>query len=267
MPTAAGVGFDHLVQMMLYASTGSVLADSDVEFGKGFVFVVQKFAQFIRIAAVPTVIFIPGNNVRHKIEVALLMACRGGEPGRVFLFCQLVQLSEERHRGGDSLFELVVESPETDRGVIVVLADQFGQLLLHIFVQRRCVVVSEALIATGTDKRNFAPEYHSGRVALVVHLTGVLIVRQANGIGSHLPDHGQVAGVVFGRKGISLAKTILMTTNTVQGKMFAIEQKPFIGIDRVVAQPQRLNYLIEHPLFLPKRNLHFVEVRIGGTIP
>ena len=106
--------------------------------------------------------------------------------------------------GGDG--DLVGNAPADDAGVVVVLDDQ----LFHL--------ADGVLAAVGhvlTDVGDLGPNNHADLVAQIIEVLVVLIMSQADGVGTDLFDQGHVFVVHLAGDGVAQALAVLMAGNAV----------------------------------------------------
>src|SRR5699024_3308259 len=119
--------------------------------------------------------------------------------------------------------DLVGDAPEEDGGVVVVLGHQLGHLA-------EGVVVGLLAGDEAADEGDLGPEDEAGVVAQVVEILVVLVVGQADGVGAHLFDEGEVLLVVGAADGPALVQPVLMAGDAVQGDVFAVEPEAGVGV-------------------------------------
>ena len=98
--------------------------------------------------------------------------------------------------------------------MIVILDNQVGHLVEGVLA---------AVLHVLCDIRNFRPDDEAALVAQVVKVLGVLVVRQAHGVGTHLAQQGQVL-LMFGiGQRVAQALAVLVAGRTAQAIGAAIE--------------------------------------------
>ena len=96
---------------------------------------------------------------------------------------------------------------------------------------------------------------------------GLRIVGQAHGVGTHLDHQTHVLLMVLGAEGVARLGPLLVATYAVQRQVLPVKQEAQLGVDREVAQPQRLLHTVDLRPVAPQRRLGPVEEGIGRTVP
>ena len=214
---------------------------------------------------VPAQIQVPADHVRNvgtPVEgTAHGIAGQSGEPGRIRLMHQVIQhMMVIQHvllvLGGNGDF--IGHTPADDAGVVVVLLNQFLHLNDGVGTAFRHVL---------TDVGDFRPHHHAVAVAQVIEVLIMLIVSQANGVGTQLTDQLHIL-IVHGT-GNSIAHTlpILMAGHAVERIRLIVQEEALLGIRLEGTYAEGNGQRIRH--FMIHYHLHpaLIEVRILYTMP
>ena len=214
---------------------------------------------------VPAQVQVPADhigNVGRTVEGAAHgVAGQGGQAGLVHLVAQVVQLAVVIQHvllvlGGDG--DLVGNAPAGDAGVVVVLDDQ----LFHL--------ADGVLAAVGhvlTDVGDLGPNNHADLVAQIIEVLVVLIMSQADGVGTDLFDQGHVFVVHLAGDGVAQALAVLMAGNAVQRVRLAVQEEALLGVNLEAAHAKAGGGLIFHRAVHHKAGLAAVQVRILNAVP
>ena len=101
-----------------------------------------------------------------------------------------------RHR------DLIGQSPYDDTRMIIILYDQ----LLHL----RNSILPSPLHVVG-NLWNLCPDHHSFFITQIIKIRIMLIMRQADRIGSHFTDQLHILSMMFRKQGISNPPAVLMS--------------------------------------------------------
>ena len=199
-------------RVLLVVDTGScpVFTDADTYFGIFLVCTVQKGCQCFRSTSIPTVVTVPGNVIGNEVQITVLAAGGSCRTGRVFLFRQYIQFFDILYRIVPDFLQFIEQAPEADRGMIVVLANQFDELLFAILTEGKLVDKTFIRISSGTDKRNLSPSDDTVPVHQIVHISCLRIVCQADGVDSHLAHQCHIFFMMLGTECVTHFGTILM---------------------------------------------------------
>ena len=261
MPGAEGLGLLQAVGLLEDAAARAILADAYLALGMGGVLAVQPLAHLVDIVAIPAEVFVEVHPVGEAVEVGIDGAGAHGGTRGVEPVGQVVQPGHHVRRiilpqGAD----LVVEAPHQDTGMVIVLQDEFRELLLQVLPVGGTVHID-------IDKGNLGPGHEAAAVHLVVHVLVLRIVGQAHGIGAHLLNEVQVLVVVAGLKGRQTLGTVLVAADAVQAVGTAVEEEAPVRIGLVVAEA----YLLLATVHLAPRPTQDddgpVEVRVADTVP
>ena len=267
MPIAVGGGLFQFFLLVIDAGSCTVLADTDTTLRIFLVRSIRPLAYPRRIAAIPTEILIPANQIGQFVQAPTLIAGGRRRTRRVFPVGQFVQFQNVLTGIVARLLQFVEQSPETDRRMVEILANQFYQLLLAILPERRLVDKSFVPVAPGTDKGYFRPNHQSVAVAQVIHILILRIMCQTDGIYAHFEHNIHIFLMIQGRQSISDFCTILMTANSAKLQVFPVQKEAFIRVDRVITQAQDFLYPVGRLSILQDRSLYSITVWIFPAIP
>ena len=149
----------------------------------------------------------------------------GCKTGWIQLFRQGIQFFMVFHQllGNAPDQDLVGNSPETDRGVIVILNDQFFQLA-------DTILMGFGIFVEHTDKGDLRPDNKSQLVAGVIEILGMLIMCQTDSVCPQLFDQLCVLVVVFSCQSVPFIKHILMAAHAPQRRLFSVDDKSLLRI-------------------------------------
>ena len=120
--------------------------------------------------------------------------------------------------------------------MVIMLTDQFFQLLFPVLTKRRLVDIASILISPRPDLRNFSPSDNTVFIHQVIKVSSLRVMSQTNGISSHFYHNGCIFIVVHFIKSVSPFRPILMAAYSFQLQMFTIQEKAFLGIHMIIAQ-------------------------------
>ena len=174
------------------------------------------------LAVVPTIVEIIADAVGDEVELAVVLDAvevgRRGQAGGVELFCQAVELRDLvvhletlAHHG-----DLVLDAPEADGGVVLVLEDQLGELAFGVF-QNAVVAVRHG------QHGDLGPDHKAFFVTQVIEILRVLVVRKAHCIGPQLLEDGHVLIQLSTGEGAAHSLAVLVLSDAVQPQMLAVE--------------------------------------------
>ena len=158
--------------------------------------------------------------------------------------------------GGDG--DLVGEAPHADARVVVVLDDEFPHLRDGVPATVRHVL---------GDVGNLGPDHHAGLVAQVIEDLAVLVVREADGVGTDLLDELHVLAVHLGREGIADALAVLVARDAAQRVAAPVQEEAPVGVDVEAANAKAAAHGIRGHAGNLKREGRGVEVGILDAIP
>lgn len=238
---AGGVGLADLLFVVVDGGAGAVFADGDAELGVLLVGLVEEVAEVLGHAAVPAVVAVPGDEIGDEGEAGVVAEVAGadGGAGGVFGLGEGVEFLEEGDGVGGHA-EFVEEAPDDDGGVVLVLADHLDELLAGVLVEAVGGDVALVIVAAGADEGDLGPDEEARAVAGVVHLLGLRIVRQADGVGAHVAHDFDVAQVVGLGEGGELAFPLLVAADAAELQVLAVEEEALVGVDADVAHAEGL---------------------------
>ena len=230
----------------------------------GGVELVKPRAVHIGLAAVPAEVVVVGYDVGYLqvgiVDLAHRYRRDGGQAGLIHLVTHIVEdaviFEQIVVRAADT--DLVGESPHDDRGMVVVLDDEF----LHL----RNSVLSAGGHMLG-DVGNLRPDDKSALIAQVIEILVVLIMGKANGGCAHLADKVDVLLVMLREKGVTKTPAVLMARYAAQRIFLAVEDKAVFGIDLEGAATEAGRDIINYLAVFDKLDACGVEVGIFLSVP
>ena len=144
--------------------------------------------------------------------------------------------------------------------MVVVLADQLGHLADGVVV---------GLLAgdEAADEGDLSPDHEAGVVAQVVEILVVLVVGQADGVGAHFLDEGDVLLMVGAADGPALVEAVLMAGDAVQGHVLAVEPEAGVGVHMEGAVAVVHRDSVHRFLAAEDGSLSGVAVGVGHAVP
>ena len=236
-PTGSNPPF-HGILLMVDARPCPIFADGNLILRMCLMIGIQPFPHIGRRTAIPTEILVPGYHISHLIYIIVVRkeAGRCCQASRVLLMGQVVQFLDILGRIVSDGLQLIEQPPETDRRMIIMLANQFFQLLFPVLPERRLVDVALVLVSARPDLRNFSPGDNSVFIHQVIKVSRLRIMSQTNGISPHLDHNGRIFIVMHFIKRISPFRPILVAAYSFQFQMFPIQKETFLGIHMIIAQ-------------------------------
>ena len=144
--------------------------------------------------------------------------------------------------------------------MVVVLADEFRQLLLRVSVKR----IGDR---HAVDDRYFRPYDHAGAVAEMVEIFSMLVMREPQARAPHLPQQSEIPQM-FGRAdGPSAVEPVLMAVDAVQIKIGAVQIKPVIRVNAEKPEPKGLVDNIGCRCAVRNLDIYPIEIGIGKAVP
>ena len=174
------------------------------------------------LAVIPAIIEVIADAVRDEIKLAVVLdaveVSRRGQAGGVELLCQAVELCDLvvhlqalTHHG-----DLVLDTPETDGGVVPVLQDQLSELAF-------CVLEHTVVGVRHGQHGDLGPDHKAFFVTQVIEILRVLVVRKAHCIGPQLLEDGHVLIQLSTGEGAAHSLAVLVLSDAVQPQMLAVE--------------------------------------------
>ena len=242
----------------------AVLGAADRNVGVGLVEVVEPGAVHIGLTAVPTEVVVVGYNVGNLdigiVDLTHRNRCNSGATGIVHLVAEVVKnvvvLDKIGVRATDG--DLVGETPNYDRGVVVVLSYKLGHL-------------ADSICATGRhmagDVGNLCPDNHTVLVTEIVEVLVVLVVSKTDGGAAYLIDKLHILLVMLGKKCVTEAKSVLVTGYTAEGILLAVKEEATLGIDIEGTATETRGNVIDNLVAIYDLSLAAVKVGVATAVP
>ena len=210
------------------ADTGAatVLADAELVVREACVVVIHEGSEVGHGVIIPAEILVPGHRVRGVDERKLLVGRLDGHTPGIQAVSDVIEIA---HDGIDPVVDLVLEAPEADGRVVVVLDDHLLKL--------ESEVVFESLGGhIAAHERDFLPDDIAPLVRLAEHEVSLRIVGQAERIRTDLVEEIKVGQMVLLLEGGGEFRPILMAAYALQFQVLAVEEEALVGIHPEIAQ-------------------------------
>ena len=117
------------------------------------------------------------------------------------------------------------------------------------------------------DIGDLGPNHHAPLVAQIIEELVVLVVGQADGVGTHLTDQVYIPDMVFFREGIAHAPAVLMAGNTVQRVALSVEEEPPVGVNFVTAEAEPAADRVQQGIAQQQFRRQGVQIGIPASLP
>ena len=178
-------------------SLAAVFADTDGGIGVLGVELIEPGSVLLHAAAVPAKVVVVADHIRN-MDIFFIHGTHGnagdnrGTSG-IHLVYQIVQhpvIFNHVRILGTVHGDLIAKAPHHDGGMVIALGDQFLHLQLSVGV---------GIAHMPGDIGDLRPDNHTPLVTQIIEILIVLIVRKANGVGTHFTDQVHVFPVVLGQ--------------------------------------------------------------------
>ena len=246
-------------------SLATVLGNTDRKLRMHLVELVEPRTVHVCCSTVPTEVVVVGNNVRN-LKIRRLHGTHGNrcDSGKSCLIHFVNEVVEDSVVLKEIRIlialhcNLVRETPNYDRGVVVVLSNK----LLHL---RNGVLTTCGHVLRNI--RNFSPDYKTCSVAEVIEVLAVLIVSKSDCGRAHFHNELDILSVVLGKKSVTNAESILVTGYTAKGILSAVKDETAVRIDCEGTATESCSNLIYRLAVSHKSYACGIEVRILSTVP
>ena len=149
-----------------------------------------------------------------------------GQAARIQAVSDVIEVA---HDGIDPVMDLVLEAPEADGRVVVVLDDHLTQLEPEVVLEDLCGHIA-------AHERDLLPDDVAPLVRLAEHEVGLRIVGQAERIRTDLVEEVEVGQMVLLLEGRGEFRPVLVTAYALQFQVLAVEEEALVGIHPEIAQ-------------------------------
>ena len=217
------VALFRILTLILRVGIGAILGESDHPIGELLVVIIKELVVLLQLTQIPAEIQVVAADIRDIDEGRIGFQHKhmghGGGAGFVHSVAQIIQypvviqqVLGNSSAGGD----FVRKSPADDGRMVIALGDEFPHLGDGIL---------PAVGHMGSDVGNLCPGDNAILVAEVIEFLRVLVVGEADGVGTDFTDEFHVLFMFFDGQCVAKTLPVLMAADTTQRVNSAIQQK------------------------------------------
>ena len=239
----------------------SVFGETDAAVRISGVIFIEKLIILVEIAQIPAEIEVIAVDIRNLQDRIINFQHEDighrRKTCRIQSVAELVQLSvilEKILIDRTCRRDLVRQSPDRDRRMVITLCDEFPHLRQSILPAVRHV---------HGNVRNLSPDDDTVLVTEVIELLCMLVVGEPQGIRTDLPDDLHIRLMIFIRQGIALPLQVLMAGDASKRIAPAVQEEALLRITgKDTAAETRADFIAGR-----KAGCSRIEIRVFGSVP
>ena len=208
------------------------VADARAQVGPAAAQLVAPHGHIVRRTPVPPDRLLPDNQIRHEIDLAVLITQRHRRPRGIHRVGRIVQPPDIGSHVVAAGTQAREESPHEHRGMVDVLRHDLAQLLDAVFLEERRGEIGHIAQERGAVERDVDPDQHALLVATVVEVLRVGHDSRPQGIGPHIADPRQIGIVVLGREAAADNGVVVVERHTPDRGQYPVQPQPAAGSGR-----------------------------------